>query len=95
MARPASAAYQLEKFARRHKALVMATAVVFTVLVAGIIVTTTEAVKARQAEQTAQAVNNFLQNDLLAQASASTQASPSTKPDPDLKVRTAWTAPRR
>jgi SAM-dependent methyltransferase len=34
-------------------------------------------------------VNDFLQNDLLAQASASTQASPSTKPDPHLEVRTA------
>ncbi|PWU10955.1 MAG: hypothetical protein C5B51_03515 [Terriglobia bacterium] len=37
----------------------------------------------------ARAVNEFLQNDLLAQASASTQANPNTKPDPDLKVRTA------
>ena len=37
----------------------------------------------------AQAVNDFLQNDLLAQASAATQSGPSAKPDPDLKVRTA------
>jgi tetratricopeptide (TPR) repeat protein/predicted Ser/Thr protein kinase len=88
MARPASMTYQLQKFARRHKALVVAAAAVFTVLVAGTIVSTTEAIKARRAEQTAQAVNDFLQNDLLAQASASTQASPTTKPDPDLKVRT-------
>ena len=51
----------------------MATAAVFAVLVAGVIVSTTEAVKARRAEQTAQAVNDFLQNDLLAQASANTQ----------------------
>jgi hypothetical protein len=84
-ARPASASYQLRKFARRHKAMVTATALVFAVLVAGIIVSAREAVRARRAEQTAQAVNDFLQNDLLAQASASTQASPSTKPDPDLK----------
>ena len=35
------------------------------------------------------AVNEFLQRDLLAQASARAQASPDTKPDPDLKVRTA------
>jgi len=34
-------------------------------------------------------VNDFLQNDLLAQASAATQSGPSAKPDPDLKVRTA------
>jgi non-specific serine/threonine protein kinase/serine/threonine-protein kinase len=38
---------------------------------------------------TAKAVNEFLQNDLLGQASADAQARPGTKPDPDLKVRTA------
>ena len=37
----------------------------------------------------AKAVNDFLQNDLLAQASAANQSNPTTKPDPDLKVRTA------
>jgi serine/threonine protein kinase len=88
MARPASMTYQLQKFARRHKGLVLATAAVFATLVAGVIVSTTEAVKARRAEQTAQAVNDFLQNDLLAQATANAQASPTTKPDPELKVRT-------
>ncbi|MBV9082178.1 MAG: serine/threonine protein kinase [Acidobacteriaceae bacterium] len=35
------------------------------------------------------AVNDFLRNDLLAQASANIQARPDTKPNPDLKVRTA------
>ena len=95
-ARPASAGYQLRKFARRHRALVSAVAAVFVVLVGGIVATTREAVRAREAEQAAlaaeqaaQAVNDFLQNDLLAQASASAQAGPAAKPDPDLKVRTA------
>jgi len=95
-ARPASASYQLQKFARRHKALVAGTAAVFTVLAAGVVASTWEAVRARKAERaaaseaaTAEAINNFLQNDLLAQASASNQAGPSTKPDPDRKVRTA------
>ncbi len=88
-ARPASTSYQLRKFARRHKALVAATAVVFAVLIAGIVATTREALRARRAEQTAEAVNDFLQNDLLAQASAARQSGPRTKPDPDLKVRTA------
>ena len=37
----------------------------------------------------AKAINDFLQNDLLAQASAGVQSRPDTKPDPDLKVRTA------
>ena len=95
-ARPASATYQLQKFARRHKALVAGTVAVFLVLAAGAVTSTLEAVRARRAERaadaeaaTAEAINNFLQNDLLAQASASNQADPSTKPDPDLKVRTA------
>jgi eukaryotic-like serine/threonine-protein kinase len=38
---------------------------------------------------TAKAVNDFLQNDLLAQAGAHGQAGLGAKPDPDLKVRTA------
>ncbi|MGD0682892.1 MAG: serine/threonine-protein kinase [Terracidiphilus sp.] len=38
---------------------------------------------------TAKAINEFLQNDLLAQASPDSQAAPDIKPDPDLKVRTA------
>jgi tetratricopeptide (TPR) repeat protein len=88
-ARPASAGYQLQKFARRHKALVAGTVAVFMALAAGVVVSTREAVRARTAETSAQAVSDFLQNDLLAQASAATQAAPNTKPDPDLKVRTA------
>jgi tetratricopeptide (TPR) repeat protein/predicted Ser/Thr protein kinase len=158
-ARRPSTAYQLQKFARRNRALVAGVAAVFVVLVAGVIASTWQAVranragqaalverdralaaetKARAAEQataverdralnaektatnernnalvaqsqavqsrnravaeqqrandetaTAKAVSDFLQNDLLAQASANNQAGPNTKPDPDLKVRTA------
>src|SRR5581483_8512508 len=87
-ARPASTVYQLQKFARRHKALVAAAVIVFVVLVAGVIVSTMQAVKARRAEQISEAVNNFLQNDLLAQASSNNQSISNTTPDPDLKVRT-------
>jgi tetratricopeptide (TPR) repeat protein len=89
IARPPGTAYQLRKFARRHKALMAGSAAVLAVLVAGVIVSTLEAARARSAEQVARAVNDFLQNDLLAQASANVQARPDTKPDPDLKVRTA------
>jgi tetratricopeptide (TPR) repeat protein/predicted Ser/Thr protein kinase len=88
-ARPASATYQLRKFARRHKALVTATFVVMTALVGGLFVSARAAVRARQAEQAAEAVSDFLQNDVLAQASAATQSGPNAKPDPDVKVRTA------
>ena len=94
-ARPASATYQLQKFARRHKALVAGTTAVFVVLAAGVVASTWEAIRAREAERaaaseaaTAQAIDSFLQNDLLAQASAY-NSGPATKPDHDLKVRTA------
>lgn len=96
MARPPSASYQLQKFARRHKALVLGVAAVFVALVLGFAASAWEAVHARRAEATArqqsaiaQAVNEFLQNDVLAQASSNNQPGHGTKPDPDLKVRTA------
>jgi serine/threonine protein kinase len=88
-ARPASAGYRARKFARRHKVLLAATAVIFAVLLSGVVVSTREAVVARRSEQTAQAVSDFLQNDLLAQAGASSQTGPDATADPDLKVRTA------
>ncbi len=53
VARRASKAYHLRKFARRHKALVGATAAIFAVLIAGVIASTWEATRARQAEQAA------------------------------------------
>jgi tetratricopeptide (TPR) repeat protein/predicted Ser/Thr protein kinase len=88
-ARPASTVYQLKKFSRRHKGFVIATAAVIATLVVGIAFSTRAALRAREAEQMAQAVNDFLRNDLLAQASTGNQAGPQTPPDPDLKVRTA------
>lgn len=91
VARPASATYQIHKFARRHKALVGGIAAVFAVLVLGVVASTWEAVQARRAQRraqqetaVAQAVNEFLQKDLLGQASAYNQA----KPDPTTTVRT-------
>ena len=103
VARPPSMAYRVRKFARRHKAVVAATALVFLVLIAGVVASTREAVRARRAEgvaeeqrsradqeaATAKAVSDFLQNDLLAQASTANQSSPNAKPDPEMKVRTA------
>jgi len=95
-AKPASTRYQLRKFAQRNKVLVAGIGAVFLTLVVGVVASTWEAVRARRAElhaqaetATAQAVVDFLQNDLLAQASANKQSGPKTKPDPDLKVRTA------
>ncbi|SPE36787.1 hypothetical protein SBA3_250003 [Candidatus Sulfopaludibacter sp. SbA3] len=145
IARRSTAAYHLRKFARRHSALVAGVALTLVVLIAGIIAASSEAARARRAEQeavrqrdrseaaqraaqserdralnaertatserdravaaetravqernradtepaTAKAVNDFLQNDLLAQANPSTQARPGVRPDAQLTVRTA------
>ena len=62
---------------------------VFAVLTVGVVAASLEAIRARRAEQVAEAVNSFLQNDLLAQASANGQAGAGQRPDPDLTVRTA------
>ncbi len=90
VARPPSTTYRIAKFARRHRVLVASTAIIFLVLVCGIAVSTWQAVKARRAQREAekqaaiaQAVTDFLRNDLLGQASAYQQS------DPDIKVRTA------
>ncbi len=95
LARPASAGYRFQKFLRRNKTLVASTAVVFLVLVAGIIVSSREAFQARKAEvisqkeaASANAVIDFLRNDLLAQASPKNQ-SKDVSLDPNITVRTA------
>jgi tetratricopeptide (TPR) repeat protein len=96
LARPASAMYRARKFVRRHRVLVSAAGTVFIVLLAGIVASTYLAIRASRerdralrAEQVANAVTDFLQNDLLSQASARAQAGTRAAPDPDLKVRTA------
>src|SRR5262249_3726557 len=53
VARPPSAGYQLQKFARRHKALVVGVTAVFAVLLAGVATSTWLAVRARSAEAAA------------------------------------------
>src|ERR1700721_3433149 len=91
-----SAAYRARKFARRYR-VALATACAFLLVLlaaAGISIwqsirATKQRDRADAAAASAQAVNDFLQNDLLAQASASNQSGPRAKPDPDLKVRTA------
>src|SRR5262249_15810594 len=95
MARSATLSYQLRKFGRRNRPAVAAAAAVVAALVAAVIVSAREATLARRPEQiattesaTAKAIADFLEHDLLAQASAAAQARPGITPDPDLKVRT-------
>jgi eukaryotic-like serine/threonine-protein kinase len=50
---------------------------------------TTQRKRAESETEIAKAVNDFLNKDVLAQASVAAQAGPGTNPDPELKVRTA------
>ncbi len=82
LAVPPSVAYRARKFARRYRAA-LATACAFAlVLIAAAVISIRQSIRANREAAVAQAVNDFLQNDLLAQASAATQSGPSSKPDP-------------
>jgi eukaryotic-like serine/threonine-protein kinase len=89
LAVPPSAAYRARKFARRYRAALATVCAFVLVLVAAAAVSIRESIRANREAAAAQAVNDFLQNDLLAQASAANQSGPGARPDPDLKVRTA------
>jgi len=83
LAVPPSVAYRARKFARRYQAA-LATACAFAlVLITAAVVSIRQSIRANREAAVAQTVNDFLQNDLLGQASAYNQS----KPDPDIKVR--------
>ena len=86
---PPSLAYRARKFARRYRvALATATAFALVLLVAAVI-SIRQSIRANREAAVAEAVNEFLQNDLLAQAGASAQSRPNAKSDLHLEVRTA------
>jgi serine/threonine-protein kinase len=81
--------YRTSKFVRRNRLAVVAGALIFASLIFGIIGTTREALRADRQAAIAQAVAEFLQDDLIGQANSSRQASPTTTADPNLTVRAA------
>jgi len=84
LAVPPSMAYRARKFARRYR-VALATACAFAlVLIVAAVVSIRQSIRANREAAVAQAVNDFLQTDLLAQASAYNQL----KPDPNITVRT-------
>jgi non-specific serine/threonine protein kinase/serine/threonine-protein kinase len=89
LAVPPSVAYRARKFARRQRGALVTTAAFMLVLILAAGVSIRQSIRANREAAVAQAVNDFLQHDLLAQASAATQSGPSAKPDPHLEVRTA------
>jgi serine/threonine protein kinase/Tfp pilus assembly protein PilF len=93
---PPSTAYRARKFALRYHGALVAVGACALVLILGAAVSIWQGVRATKQRNradaeaaAAQAVNDFLQNDLLAQASAANQTGSSAKPDPHLEVRTA------
>jgi len=92
LAVPPSAAYRARKFARRYRAALVTACAFALVLIAAAAISVWQSIRATKQRDradaqaaVAQAISDFLQNDLLGQASAYKQL----KPDPDLKVRTA------
>jgi tetratricopeptide (TPR) repeat protein len=89
LAVPPSAAYRVRKFARRYRGALLIIGAFLLVLILAAAVSVRQSIRANSEAAVARAVSDFLQNDLLAQASVFTQWGPSGKTDPDLKVRTA------
>ncbi len=81
LARPPSALYQLRTFARRNQALVTSVVVTFVALCAALVNVTLERDRALRSERIAQAVNDFLNEDLLA------AAGPLRTPNRDITMR--------
>jgi len=87
-AAPPSARYRMSRFGRKYRLALATTGAFIALLLAGVAVTSWMAVRASRAEREAQAVNDFLRNDLLAQAGSSKQIEADAKLDPHLEVRT-------
>jgi serine/threonine protein kinase/tetratricopeptide (TPR) repeat protein len=66
VASPPSATYRIKKFVRRNRASVTGVAAVLVVLITGIVVSTMFAIGQSRARAEAQAVADFLKNDVLA-----------------------------
>jgi len=83
-----SLAYRSRKFARRYRVGLITASAFALVLIVATAVSIFQSIRARREAAVAQAVNDFLQNDLLAQASAQSQTEGGVKPDPNITVRT-------
>ena len=89
LAVPPSATYRARKFARRYRGSLAATGTCVLVLIAAATISIHQSIRANREAAVAEAVSDFLQNDLLAQAGPRAQWGRGGQTDPDLKVRTA------
>ncbi len=87
LAVPPSAVYRIRKFGRRHRPALVTSAAFLLVLLLAAGISIDQGIRANREAAVSQAVRDFLQRDLLAQAGASAQSA--GKLDPELKVRTA------
>lgn len=85
---PPSTLYRFRKFSSRNKVVLATSALVTASLLIGIFTARQQAVRARRAEEATQAVNSFLEEDLLGLAGAESQLSAGLSPDPNLKLTT-------
>jgi eukaryotic-like serine/threonine-protein kinase len=83
-----SFAYRARKFARRYRLGLITASAFALVLIVATAVSIVQSIRARRQAAVAEAVNDFLQNDLLSQASAEAQVERGIKPDPNITVRT-------
>ena len=83
-----STTYLLRKFAHRYRVWLGVAAAFLVIVAAAAAFSIRAAITATRARQETQAVNDFLQSDLLSQASADAQAQAGNRPEPDLKVKT-------
>jgi len=83
LAVPPSLGYRARKFARRYRAGLVTASIVALALIVAAAVSIRQSIRANREAAVAQAVNDFVQNDLLGQASVYNQS----KPDPSLPVR--------
>ena len=88
MAVAPSFAYRARKFARRYRVGLITASAFALVLIVATAVSIVQSIRARRQAAVAEAVNDFLQNDLLSQASAEAQVERGIKPDPNITVRT-------
>ena len=82
LAVPPSAAYRARKFARRYRVGLVTACAFALVLIVAAVVSIQQSIRANREAAAAQAVNDFLQNDVLAQASAATQSGRRPNPIP-------------
>ncbi len=75
-----SAAYRARKFARRYRVAIATIGAFVLVLILAAGISIWQSLRANREAAISQAVNDFLQNDLLAQASSNKQAGPANRP---------------